>query len=211
MSSEAQISISNDDGVSDGPLEQDSVEAVRDVKLDLPAPNPAHHVAEHNASDSGVSNASSPTSDSGAVPLNNGDIHGLAKTVFVERVTVNTSEDEECLPAAGEITTQRSLSSSQSGVSSRRSTEALNTHEQLTSLLEVSGTTYGLSMMSLEVMTSGEQLNLIAEGLCGESEGSVGSRSLSPELEEGEKRSKDGDGDCVSAPVTTAAETGEHQ
>lgn len=37
MSSEAQISISNDDGVSDGPLKQDSIEQVRDVKLDLPA------------------------------------------------------------------------------------------------------------------------------------------------------------------------------
>ena len=201
MSTEAQISISSEDGASGKPLERESVQVDPVVKGDsIPAPSPPYHV-EQNASDSGVSNASSLTSDS-AIPLNNGNDHSLAtKSAFVYQVA-----GEDAAHPVGEVP-RRSLSTPSKGESSRRSTEALNSQEHLTSLLEVSGATYGLSMMSLEVMTSGEQLNLIAEGL-GESEGSVGSRSLSPDLEEGEGRSKDGDGDSVSVPVTTS-ETGE--
>lgn len=195
MSTEVEISVASGSDVTNNAFQQESVKLVVELdseKGDLVS-SPPYIFVENNASDSGVSNASSLTSDYTA-PLNNGDIHELTKTVCLDHTKGH--------PIAG--IPQRSYSSP-FGESSRRFVEvesALECH----SLLEVSETERGLSMVSLEVMTSGDQLNLLADGLEG-SEGSVGtcSRSLSPELAE---KVNDGDGGCVVIVPAITTETG---
>ena len=196
MSIEVEISVASDSDVID---KEESVELVfeRDSEKGDVLSSPPF-IAENNASDSGVSNASSVTSDYTA-PLNNGGIHELTKTVCLDHTKGH--------PSVG--VTQRSYSSPL-GESSRRFVEVENSEHH--SLLEVSESERALSMVSLEVMTSGEQLNLLADGLGG-SEGSVDtcSRSLSPEPEEGEEREREkensGDSGCV-ATVPISTETG---
>lgn len=199
MSTEVKVSVASDSDVIIKDFQQESVERVieRDSeKGDLLSSPPL--IVENNASDSGVSNASSLTSDYTA-PLNNGGIHELTKTVCLDHTKGH--------PSVG--VPQKSYSSPL-GESSRRFDEMENAEHY--SLLEVSETERGLSMVSLEVMTSGEQLNLLADGLGG-SEGSVGtcSRSLSPEPEEKEERERekeksDAGGTLVTVPIGT--ETG---
>ena len=161
---------------SDGPgiaIQQDSPElSVERDSGKAHSPTAPYNVSDTNASDSGVSNASSLTSDC-TVPLNNGDIHELTKSVLVEEPKAANTD----VGGGGPSLPQRSMSSPNTESSTLAS---INTdHPSSSALLGVSETEHGLSMLSLAVMTSGEQLNLIAEGL-GESEGSVGSRSLSP-------------------------------
>lgn len=208
MSSEVEVPVSNGDGESDKPLQQENAELelkVDVVKVNLPSPP---YNAETNASDSGVSNASSLTSDF-TTPLNNGDIHELTKTVYVEP-TKGDARSVGAPPSSQQRSHSGSYTESSVRLSSSTSGEAANA-----SLLEVSEIEHGLSMMSLEVMTSGEQLNLMAEGDLGGSEpegGSVESsrsRSLSPDLNQlelEEKSIESESGLTVTVPPTT--ETG---
>lgn len=178
MSTEVEISVTTDEGGPDGPIQQETVVGGNSDQVKIVSP--PYNIAEstNTASDSGVSNASSLASDSTA-PLNNGDIHGPPKPVAIETTSVD-------VPVTKRVEALRSLSTpvNKTGLHACRSFEAVNFDNQSSSLLEVSETEHGLSMMSLEVMTSGEQLNLIGE-ILGDSEGSVGttSRSLSPDEE----------------------------
>ena len=178
MSTEIEISVTTDSGGSDGPIQREIISEGGSDQVKITSP-PCNIAENNTASDSGVSNASSLTSDSTA-PLNNGDIHGLPKSVAIESTSID-------VPMTKRVEALRSLStpSNRTNLRACRSFEAVNVDNQSSSLLEVSETEHGLSMMSLEVMTSGEQLNLIGE-ILGDSEGSVGtgSRSLSPDVEE---------------------------
>ena len=180
MSTEIEISVTTDNG----PIQQEMVSEGGSDQVKI-ASAPCNIAENNTASDSGVSNASSLTSDS-ITPLNNGAVHGLPKPDDIESTSID-------VPVTKRVEALRSLStpSNRTNLHACRSFEAVNVDNQSSSLLEVSETEHGLSMMSLEVMTSGEQLNLIGE-ILGDSEGSMGtaSRSLSPDMEEqGEEES----------------------
>lgn len=188
MSTGIEISVTTDNGGPDGPIQQEVVSEGGSDQVKIVSP--PYNIAESNntASDSGVSNASSLASDTAAL-LNNGDIHGIPNPAAIESTNVDVAVIKR-------VEALRSLSTpvGRSGLHACRSFEAVNVDSQCSSLLEVSETEHGLSMMSLEVMTSGDQLNLIGE-ILGDSEGSVGttSRSLSPSVEEeGEGREEEG-------------------
>ena len=202
MSTGVEISVTTDNGGSDDPIQQEIVGGGNSDQVKIVSP--PYNIAESNntaASDSGVSNASSLTSDS-AAPLNNGDIHGLPKPVAIESTSID-------VPVTKRVEALRSLSTpaNRTGLHACRSFEAVNFDSQSSSLLEVSETEHGLSMMSLEVMTSGDQLNLIGE-ILGDSEGgSVGtaSRSLSPDVEEErvEERERGEEEGAIGRPPNT--------
>ena len=200
MSTDVEISIAADSGASDKVLEQEAVETASDRDAKDKLASPLCNV-ETSTSDSGVSNASSLTSDC-PVLLNNGDIHELTKTVYVEDHTrVKASGDLPTNPLGSQSTRQTKVS---------RTFEVVDVEEH-SSLLGVSEPEHGLSMLSLEVMTSGDQLNLIAEGLS-DSDGSVGaSRSLSPDVEEEEKRNGEEDGGDVGVSPSPTTESGKRQ
>ena len=190
MSTGIEISVTTDDSGPDGPIQQEVVSEGGSDQV-VKVASPPYNIAESNnntASDSGVSNASSLASDTNAL-LNNGDIHGLPNPAAIESTNVDVAVTKR-------VEALRSMSTpvGRSGLHACRSFEAVNVDSQCSSLLEVSETEHGLSMMSLEVMTSGEQLNLMGE-ILGDSEGSVGttSRSLSPEEEEEEEEGGEGE------------------
>ena len=187
MSTEVEISVTTASGESDKPIHHEPVDEGDSDQHKVASP--PYNVENNAASDSGVSNASSLTSDYTA-PLNNGDIHGLSKPVAVDVPTMKSVEAPVTLKSQSTPVNMTNLS---------RSFEAVNVDHS--SLLEVSETEHGLSMLSLEVMTSGDQLNLIGEDL-GDSEGSMSaaSRSLSPDME------GEGEGGGVGTPPS--AETG---
>ena len=186
MSTQVEVSIPTEiNGGSDELFHQEPVDEGDSHQRKI-IPTPAYKVENNAASDSGVSNASSVTSDYTA-PLNNGDIHEVSKSVTTKGAKAPVALRSQSTPI-----NQTNLLS--------RSFEAV--HVDQPSLLDVSGTEHGLSMLSLEVMTSGEQLNLIGEDL-ENSEGSLGSasRSISPDVGE-----DDGEGGAVA--TTPSPETG---
>lgn len=206
MSTEVEISVTTDNGGPEGPIQQEIVAEANSDQLKTGC-TPHNIVGNSNtASYSGVSNASSLTSDSTA-PLNNGDIHELSKPVSIESTSID-------VPATKRVEALRSLSAASNRTNLRacRSYEAVNVDNQSSSLLEVSETEHGLSIMSLEVLTSGDQLNLIGD-VMEDIEGSVGtaSRSLSPDMEEGGVKERVGEREgeeqgAVGTP--SSAETG---
>ena len=206
MSTEVEISVTADIGGPEKPIQQET--AVEGDSGQFKIACPPYNIVENNntASDSGVSNASSLTSDSTA-PLNNGDIHELPKIVSIESTSID-------IPATKRVEALRSRSapSNQTNLRTCRSYEAVNMDGQSSSLLEVSETEHGLSIMSLEVLTSGDQLNLIGD-VMEDIEGSVGtaSRSLSPDMEEGGEKERVGEQEEEGAMGTpSSAETGTH-
>lgn len=161
--------VSNKSLSEDNPLEEAESSSGRALDINPEASNNC----EGSASDSGVSNASSLTSDF-ATPISPNPSTNKSYQQEVQ-VCVTTAPDNVPFSDSSASTLTESGSKNDSfHDTSERKNKVFDTTQSTESLelLELNMKHHNLSSLSLEVNTSGNQLNLIAEGL-GSSAGSL--------------------------------------